>query len=308
MKKILSIFALFLAFSLVAGELERSEYRGKKMREVEVSRQNNPYILASFLGAEDGEILFKIKQYDRVEIFSKAIYEKIVVIRQRDDPNDPGIRELIPDEVIQGSPELRVEKKDLGPIANTTFAFNEQRLVTDAHGILEDQGEWVLKQFEDLKTKSIPILFTNPERGSAEFELTRSEFNSKLGISYTYTAPSHPRGLRSKADWDKQTYEAGDTAVLNVTIGNASKSGSIYRLLARSMSRWEWLDGKMFYFGDVDSGERRTFKRTFQIPRDVHSGTYYQRIGFNDISGEKPQLSVTLVIRNPPPKSTKTEQ
>jgi hypothetical protein len=252
--------------------------------------------------------MFELHQYDRMEIFSKAIYEKIVVVRQRDDPNDSGIRELIPNEFIQGTPHLRVEKADMGPVATTTFAFNSQRLTTDVHGILFDEGEWVLNRFEDLKAKSIPILFTSPERGSAEFELTRSEFNSKLGISYTYTAPSSTRGLRSKAEWDKESYVAGDTAVLTVTIGNADRHGGIFRLLARSMSRWQWLDGKMFYFGDVESGVRKTFKRTFQIPRDVHSGTYYQRVGFNDISGDKPQLSVTLMVRNPPPKSTKTDE
>ena len=308
MKQVLSIFVLLFATGLSADELSREEYRGKKIREVEVSRQNNPYILATFLGAEEGLLMFELHQYDRLEIFSKAIYEKIIVISQKDDPNDPGIRELVPNEFIQGTPHLRVEKADLGPIADTTFALNGQRLTTDAHGILFDNEEWVLSKFEDLKTKSIPILFTNPERGSAEFELTRSEFNSKLGISYTYTAPSHARGLRSKAEWDKESYVAGDTAVLKVTIGNVDRSGSIYRLLARSMSRWTWLDGKMFYFGDVESGERMTFKRTFHIPRDVHSGTYYQRVGFNDISGEKPQLSVTLEVRNPPPKSAKTDK
>jgi hypothetical protein len=307
MRALIAILSV-LALAGFSAELERSEYRGKKIREVEVSRQSNPYILATFLGAEDGLLMFELHQYDRVEIFSKAIYEKIVVIRQRDDPNDPGVRELIPNEFIQGTPELRIEKKDMGPIADTSFAFGEQRLTTDAQGILFDDAEWVLEQFEDLTTKSIPILFTNPERGSAEFELTRSEFNSKLGISYTYTAPSYPRGLRSKAEWDKESYAAGDSAVLTVTVGNADRRGSIFRLLARSMSRWQWLDGKMFYFGDIQSGQRMTFKRTFHIPRDVHSGTYYQRVGFNDISGEKPQLSVTLVIRNPPPTPKNPEE
>lgn len=308
MKIVTASLLFLLAWSSIANEVERAEYRGKKIREVEVSRQSNPYILATFVGAEEGKLMFGLHQYDRVEIFSKAIYEKIIVIRQRDDPNDGGVRELVPNEFIQGTPELRIEKKDLGPIANTPFVFGEQRLVTDAHGIVFDEAEWVLEQFEDLKTKSIPVLFSNPERGSAEFELTRSEFNSKLGISYTYTAPSHPRGLRSKAEWDKETYVAGDTAVLTVTVGNADRRGSIYRLLARSMSRWSWLDGKMYYFGDIESGSRMSFKRTFQIPRDVHSGTYYQRIGFNDISGEKPQLSITLVVRNPPPTRANAEE
>ena len=89
----------------------------------------------------------------------------------------------------------------------------------------------------------------------------------------------------------------GDTAKLYLTVKNEGEQGNIYRILARSISRWHWLDGKMYYVGDLKPGEEKQLVRIFRIPENVEAGKYYLRIGFNDHSGLKPQLPLTIQIQ-----------
>lgn len=293
---------LLIAAAAQANDVEEI-YRGRLVRSEEISRQSNPFLRGRFLGMIDNRLAFQITQYDRVEIFSRPIYEKVIVRRQANNPNDAGFRTVIPNEFVEGEPVRREEVAELEPIANVPFRYKgnateeaEYQVRSNQNGVLLDVNEAIMSQFEDLRNASTVILFQTESLGSCQVELTRADFNEKLGIHYEYRKASQPQNLKAFAEWDKAIYQPGDTAVLTLHLKNQGSEGEVVRLLSRSMSRWDWLDGKMFYLGDIAPGDQKSFSRQFKVPANAATGTYYLRAGFNDISGAKPQLPLTLRV------------
>jgi len=295
-----TVLSLLLCTAMFAAETS-DVYRGRMVRTEEISRQSNPFLRGQFLGYLDGKLAFQIVMFDRAEIFRRAIYEKLIVTRDPSNPDDPGFRSVVPGQFIQGEPERTEEVNELAPAANRAFRYHagegpETTARTNDTGVLLDADEAVLLQLEDLRQASVQIVFSNQSDGACHVELTRAEFNNKMGISYEYQKKSYPKNLKAAAEWDKQIYKPGEIATLTLKLSNRGENGDVVRLLGRSLSRWNWLDGKMFYLGDLAPQERATFSRRFIIPDDAPAGIHYLRIGFNDISGTKPQLPLTLQI------------
>ena len=280
------------------GEQITEIYRGSLIKRELIEVNSNPFITVSFLGTLDGQLAFIFKEFDRLVFHEKPIYEKLKVVREKGDFNDTGLRRLVPGEYIVGDLEQREEIKEVGPISLKQFQYFDVTSRTNTDGILLDDQQMILAQFENLRERSVAIKFESEEQEILELELTRNELNEKLGIHYGTAQRSHPDNLKFEANWKNGYYAPGDVANLYLTAKNGGIQGDVYRILARSISRWHWLDGKMFYVGDLKPGEEKQLMRIFRIPEDIEEGRYWLRIGFNDHSGGKPQLSLTIEIQD----------
>ena len=154
-----------------------------------------------------------------------------------------------------------------------------------------------MQQFDDLKKQSAKILFSNSDGESLELELTRREVYEYLEIMFGRLERSYPSGLEFDVRWDRAKYNRGDIGKATVRVRNSGSEGNILRVLGRSTSRWPWLDGKMYYFGDLKPDEEKVRERLFAFPRDAAPGVYYLRIGFSEHSGVKPQFSTSVTLR-----------
>ena len=274
-------------------------YPGSLLKKELTAIHSNPFIKVRFWGILDGELAFEFKEFDRLIFEEKPIFEKLKVVREKDDFNDSGQQELIPGETIMGQPEIREEIIELGPLVQENFRYFDVIYRTDNNGILVDREQVILGQFENLRDQSVRIQFKSDTVKIPELELTRKELYSQFGIRYDIVKKSHPENLKFEARWNKSSYAPGEVAELDIIVENSGNpEENIFRLLARSISRWPWLDGKMYYLGDLKAGEKKQLLRIFRIPINIPHGFYCMRIGFNDHSGAKPQLPLTIEIHN----------
>lgn len=271
-------------------------YPGNVLRTEVLQRDSHHYIEAKVVGFRDGVLAMKIEQFDRQVIRERDIHEKVRIVRT--DDSTRGTREIIADQVIAGNSREREERILVGPVRNTEFQYLGGRAVTDDDGILRDHDQAILSLFEQRRSKVARLQFASPDAGICEFELTRNKLDELLGITFDHrSGRSCPSKLELSSQWDKPFYRPGDRARLTVTAQHNEQTCNVAQLQGLSMSRSTWLDGKMYYFGDILAGTPRSFTRVFFIPKDAPEGVYYQRIGLRDYSGAKPQLSVQLIVR-----------
>ncbi len=289
---------VFIWFNLNGHAEEISQvYPGKLLNKDLISTESDPVIDLKFKGTENGFLAFKFRHLDRVTIKEIPIFEKLVLVRIKGANNEPGEQRLVPDEFIHGDIIVREEIIDNGPVASEDFMYLGVTTRTDLKGILLDDREKILSLFEDLQHQSSTLQFANKRLGIQELTLTRAQIYQELGIFYESRINSREENLSIGGVLDQATYAPGDTAKLSVSARNEGDEGVVYRVLARSVSRWEWLDGKMFYLGDINAGEKKLFSRFFPIPDDTAEGDYYLRIGGNEYSGAKPQHRMIFKIR-----------
>ncbi len=271
-------------------------YPGKLLRTERLSSEQSRYLEAKFIGIRDNNLAFEILEFERVLITELPIYEKVKVTRQRNNNDDRGVREPIAGEFIEGEPEEREEIHDVGPASNVAFTVLDHPYTANENGIVIDTDQIILEQFEDRKVRGLSLMFANAELGLCVTELSRTELYEHFGIDFSSTRPSHPEHISLQGEWDRESYAPGDTARLTVHVGNTSASLGIYRVLGMSMSRWPWLDSRIFYVGNVQPSLTQTFTRIFRVPGTASAGRYYLRVGFNDYSGSKPQLPLSIVV------------
>ncbi len=273
-------------------------YRGKLLRYETVSTRNEVFLQSEFVGLMNGNLAFKVLRADRREIVEKPIYEKIMVIRNSDSDHAPGVMRTVANEYMEGKPTPRIEIIELGPLAEAGIIYLDVTTATDKNGMFTDDRQLVLSAFDDLQLSVFRFTITSYKHGINNIEVSRTELYEKFGIDFKVRDASHPDNLVAKGHWDRDIYRPGDRAVLTVSLLNRSQTGSIYRLLGRSISRWPWLDGKMLYCGDLAPGKTKTIVRIFKVPAVTEFRDSYMRIGFNDISGAKPQLPLRISVHN----------
>ena len=273
-------------------------YRGKLLREeVRDTVAKDRFISGSFSGVIDGNLTFVMTNQERRITYYQPIYEKIRVYRQQGDANDPGRRELVDGEVLKGDIEERQRIIDLGPVAHTKFSYLGSSQRTDTSGVLTDTDQAILRQFDDLDFDTLNLEVTS-KSGTTILKLTRDQLYEKYGVQFAFKGQTEPKNLSITADWDRTHYQPGSVAKLTVKATNTGKSGDIVLLRGgRSLSRWGWLDGTMFYFGHLPPGEARQFVRLITIPETAKPGYYHLRIGFSERSGRKPQLPLHIRVQ-----------
>lgn len=316
---LLLVSSLGMAPATWAAEVSQA-YRGDFLRNERVATESNPFIAAEFIGLREGNLAFLLRHMDRQVIRELPIYQKVMVTRNDDDMQSPGIRIVVPGETLEGKEKSRLETVELGLLADASVQFNGMSCRTNhgrscrtnrdgvfassgrtnRDGVFIDSDQMILAIFDNLKVNCHTFTITNLRHGDCEIELTREEMNEKLGINYANTRSSHADDqLVGEVEWDRSNYRAGDVAVLSLKVTNDSKAGGIYRLLGRTVSRWPWLDGKMFYIGDLEPTESRVVSRRLVVPDDLPEDldVLYLRIGFCDLDLGKPQVPAIVRLR-----------
>jgi hypothetical protein len=89
----------------------------------------------------------------------------------------------------------------------------------------------------------------------------------------------------------------GDVVKVTVTASNDG-SRQISSLMGRTFSREPWANGRMFYFGGLKPGEKRSFTRLFTVPADIAAEACFVTVGFWDLLGTVPgnaqKIRITL--------------
>ncbi len=295
MRRSLSIFILVSSLGMVpaiwAAEVSQA-YRGDLLGKERVATESNPFINAEFIGLREGNLAFLFRRMDLQVILERPIYQKVMVTRNDDDMQSTGIRIVVPGETLEGPVESRQENVELGLLADASVQFDGMSGRTNREGVFIDSDQTILAIFDNLKVNRHTFIITNLRHGNCKVELTRLEMYAKLDIDYDETRSSHADQLVGEVEWDRSSYRAGDVAVFSLKVTNGSKAEGIYRLLGRTVSRWPWLDGKMLYIGDLEPAESRVVFRRLIVPDDLPDdlAVLHLRIGFNDLTGGKPQL------------------
>jgi hypothetical protein len=294
---VLTVFIFITSTISVFSEYEQEIYPGKLIRFETISKKSNPFIKVKLNGIIDSKIAFEFRQWDHQFFEEKPIYEKMLVLKNSKDVNNPGIRRFVHGEFIEGPIVERTESVDLGPLVFEDFKYLGSIATTDRNGILRDARQILFSRFDYLKQRSIALQFASVKHGNYDLELTRSDLYELLEMDYDKPKRSHPQNLTYEATWYGASFSPGTTAGLSIVVRNSGSSGEVSLVLARSMSRWSWLDGKMFYFGTLLPGQEKHFVRLFQIPEDIEEGTYYLRVGLRDYSGTKLQLPLVMNVK-----------
>ncbi len=293
------IATLLLQPSVFFAETVTEIYPGKRIRYEQISQKSNLFFKVYLNTIIDNNLSFKIIQFDRQKILEKPIFEKVEVVRNKNDQNDAGRRTIKLGETITGDLEERENLLEIGPIASHQFGCLQKIFETDENGILVDRQQIIISLYDDLKHKESELVFSSPEHGRSILKLTRTDLYSLFDVEFKHYKRSHPESLVLDAVWDKKNFTPGQIAEITLSVKNTAKTekpGDTFLVLGRSMSRWPWLDGKMFYFGNFTPGVEKKITRLFKIPDGIPPGAYYLRIGLRDYSGEKLQIPIVLQI------------
>jgi len=280
-----------MAPAIWAAEVSQA-YRGDLLHKEHVTTESNPFIDAEFIGLREGNLAFLFRRMDLQVIRERPIYQKVMVTRNADDMQSSGIRIVVPGETLEGPVELRQTNVELGLLTAASVQFGGMSGRTNRDGVFIDSDQMILAIFDNLKVNHHTFTITSLRHGNCKVELTRLEMYEKLDINYEETRSSHADQLVGEVEWVRSSYRAGDVAVLSLKVTNGSKADGIYRLLGRTVSRWPWLDGKMLYIGDLEPAESRVIFRRLVVPDDLPEdlAVLHFRIGFNDLTGGKPQV------------------
>ena len=82
----------------------------------------------------------------------------------------------------------------------------------------------------------------------------------------------------------------GETLEVTVTVSNPATT-AVGNLILGTFSRDDWLDGKLFYIGYLGPGEKRSFMRLFQVPKNPSSTTSHVELVSWDIVRAQPDRS-----------------
>lgn len=293
------VFILIIGLSpVVKGKSIREIYPGRLLRTQTLSRDRvDTRITVEFAGIIRNSPAFLFRKKNIILVRTQNFYEKLLVIREEND-TDGGQRLPLAGEEIPGEIKKHKEIEDAGILRGATFQFLGDQQITNVKGIILDRNQLVLNAFDNLRKKQVTIRFDGGKIGSTTLVLTRKQLRQALQVRFDYVGHSSPKACQISYHWDRPFYQAGSSPKLTVTLQNTSQKSPVFLLRGgRSVSRWPWLDGKMFYFGELAPGKTDSFTRIFSVPENIPAGTYYLRIGFSEWSGTKPQLPVRLKIR-----------
>ncbi len=300
MKSIFSIIMVIAAVASATAAEVTQFYPGKLLRKEVVTRETSVLPEVTLSGCEKSVLALLFTWREREVIIEKPFYEKVALITDDRNPHDPGIHEVLTGEYIAGKLEQRETIAEKGPIIGQDMSYLGVQGTTDALGKLTDDRQVIMQLFDDLWLRHTPVRFYSPGKSPEiiTLEITRAQFNEKMGLNYPAAEKSHAKKLDLGVKWERSAYRPGETGKATITATNLGSDGKIVRIQARSMSRWPWLEGKQFYLGDLGPQEEKSFFRYFHIPEDVPAGDYYLRFGVNEHNGAKPQISSKITVIN----------
>ncbi|MEA2011735.1 MAG: hypothetical protein U9O87_01420, partial [Verrucomicrobiota bacterium] len=180
--------------------------------------------------------------------------------------------------------------------AKSKFIF----LQTDENGFLIDKTGEIIKHFDDFLNNSVTLTFFHEEYGKQKFKITRNDFLEASGADIDTKRMSYRGEMQIIATSSQKKIAPGSQIELAVEIVNNSQK-YMSSLLVRSFSRHSWLNGKNFYIGGLNPGERHKCTRSIYVPRIMSEGNVFLELGIADLLGplpeEKQKLRFTIITK-----------
>ncbi len=305
MKITLSIVLLFAITFVFAAENRR---RGNPLRDEVISSARYPSFSMELV-AETGSIpVLRFVVQERVAEQCVRIYEAVLEV-MRDNPQGPlapnGNLEYkkLPGETIRGETFERERMETTGPLANTTLLLNGKKVTTDANGLLVDSSQWLLEQFDNLRTREVVLTAEHGKFGRKTLVVTRGiirkgdaqvpgmettptiDLLQAMKLDFTQLRNSSVAGLEASIV-SLPKGRAGEVVPMTVQVRNNGKL-PVSNLIARSFSSEPAMNGKMFYFGAIKPGAKATFTRMVTLPEK--DGKRFATIAFWSALGASPE-------------------
>lgn len=315
MRRVLNVlFLLCLAFPLLAQQPDNKR-RGRYLR-TEVRRRDvaETYEVKA-VPAKGSFPQFVFKKILVLTIHEVKVYETVMETVTANDGS--GITPVgsvnyvvIPGEYIEGDETQRVERKYDGVLKMELFTLNGKAYTTDENGIWTDESQTVLAAFDRMRTKNVEFRFSHKEYGEAALELSRNFIKREmpvlpgtekaqptdvleaLGMDFSQLKLCSDEGISVQATYNK-TAKPGEVLALTVEVKNNGLR-SVSNVIGRSFTSTPGLDGKMFYYGLLLPGQKRSFSRLVTMPQ--RKGPCYIRLAFWSICGPVNKAATDLCI------------
>lgn len=266
---------------------------------------------------EHRQPVFALKKIEHRTITEVRIYEALLRIFTpgKDDDHGTYDYERLEGETWEGESTQRVVTQDAGPLADTDVIVNGILLRTDKSGyVIDAKNELdILNRFDDLGMRQCDFTIDVPGFQPIEITMTRTmpqrrqsdemrieedekfELLLAYGLDFALSKKKPEQDeLQCKAVLPKDFAfaTAGKFFPLTVTVTNSGETQTSC-LIARTFSRIQGLNGKLFYFGAIQAGETKSFTRIVRVDENEKSNSAALEIRFSD-SWSTPKQRIPL--------------
>lgn len=287
------------ALLLAAGctNIESTSYRGQEVRRDVLRTEKWDGLSFQLAPSKDGSTRFLVNRQELVNYYEVPVYQKVLELKAPDETDREKVQHrVVEGESIRGAPTVRNDKTDLGPWANEAFLLNGVPAKSNAAGVVADANEQILSLFDDLSRPKATVTLAHARVGPVLLEVSREDLLKSLAVRMSdQSAPRSAReGLRLKVESPARV-TPGKSFVMTLQVQNTSATPAV-KVTCRTVSRHAWLDGKTFYFGDLEGGATRSFSRTFSVPADYRKGQVFGAMGVWDLLGGVPEKALPLTM------------
>ena len=294
--------------------------KGRFIRsEVEKVDESTSFMVTLAISEATSFPVIKIHKMNLRTIHEVKIFETVVdTINNQADGNLRDYRNLLvlPDEFIKDDRTTREETRYEGPFKDTPFTIDGVPVVTDAKGLVVDSKQQWLAKFDDLSTNSQKITVEHASYGKQEVVLTRfilrplepvqPEFKKYdkgstldvlegMGHDFSVTSNTTLSAVDFKCDVPDKCVSGDVFAITVEATNNTDKiSGNLFFC---TFSRDNWLDGKLFYIGNLQPGQKRSFTRLFKVPNDLRTDASDVVISSWDTNKAHPEAAKHFLIK-----------
>jgi hypothetical protein len=302
--------------TLLQAQTETVRRRGQYLR-TEVVRTDAEKTYSCTLAPTSGShptLLFR--RLERLKQQEVRIYEVVVEEKTTDAQTgrDAVTYRVSPGDELRGESSVRETTRDLGACADEPFVVNAVSLRTNAGGLYVDSDQRLLLPFDDLSVNAIDLEVRHEEMGTVTTRMSRyltlrwdtkrpderqklvqTDVLVSLGADFEPVTAVAREGLRVRFSFP-ETIEPGQDVILRAEVTNEGKR-PVSCLLGRLFSRQPWLSGINLYFGNVQPGATREFKRQVHVPESAAPGYVFGALGFWDIMGTVKESGQALSSR-----------
>ena len=319
---VLSLTALFLLFSGNAFS-ENIKRKGRFIRtETEKVDERISFMVTLSISKETSYPVFKIHRMNLRTIHEVKLFETVVDTINTNHP-DGNLRDyrnllVLPDEFIKDERSTREENVYGGPFKNTPFTIDGIPVVTDDKGLIIDSKQQWLAKFDDLSKNSQTITVEHKTYGKKEIMLTRfilrptepiqPEYKSydkhatmdvleALGLDFSIASNTTSAPVDFKCEIPEKCV-FGDVFSITIEASNNTDK-TCGNLIYCTFSRDSWLDGRLFYIGNLKPGQKRSFTRLFKVPDNLKTDQSNLVISSWDTNKAHPEAARHFLIKTP---------
>ncbi len=308
------ICAVLLAAAAVYSD-DGAKRRGKYLRTEVRSTEATEGYSVRLVENKTSFLSFEFRRVLTLKIHEVRMYETVM---EKVTPNSgEGITQrgavdyvVVPGELFEGEHSERIEKKDDGPLKLEIFTFGGKTYYTDESGIWIDQTQEIIAMFDNMRAREETLKFTHKEYGDFSLVLTRNMIRRQkavmpggkdipqedmleaLGMDFTQLKLSSPDGVVLKVVYKNKAAPGEIVAVTFEAKNNGMRSVS--NMMGRSFSSVPSLDGKLFYFGMIPPGQKRSFSRLLAVPQV--KGPCYVKVAFWNLFGAMKKIEQRICI------------